>query len=190
MLALERWDDMAPPVRRWAEGLAPSTVWMLPGSAAGLTRTVQSILVEADRWRTERGAERLCVYHNRRIAGAAPEPVSQVLLPVPPGYLRDLAARPWPTRRIPDHRMETAPLLSWLIREHLLVSLFRAGAESLASEHAARLAAMKGAERNIEERLDDLTADYRRRRQDAITTELMDIVSGVEAMAGEDMGLG
>jgi F-type H+-transporting ATPase subunit gamma len=79
-------------------------------------------------------------------------------------------------------RMAPEALFSRLIREHLLVSLFRAGAESLASEHAARLAAMKGAERNIEERLEDLSAAHRRQRQEAITTELMDIVTGVEAM--------
>ncbi|MEZ5858070.1 MAG: F0F1 ATP synthase subunit gamma, partial [Geminicoccaceae bacterium] len=50
------------------------------------------------------------------------------------------------------------------------------------SEHATRLAAMQAAERNIEERLGEMNADYRRKRQDSITEELLDLVSGFEAL--------
>ena len=78
--------------------------------------------------------------------------------------------------------MAPGQLLSWLIRQHLFATVYHVGAQSLASEHASRLASMQAAERNIAERLDELTAAYRRTRQDAITTELMDIVSGAEAM--------
>ena len=48
-------------------------------------------------------------------------------------------------------------------------------AESLASEDASRLASMQNAERNIQERLDELTAHYHHVRQDSITAELLDI---------------
>lgn len=165
-----------------ADGVAAEEIFFLPGSAAGLTRTAQSILVCADRWRRSGGIGRIVVHHNRRVRGAAAEPVAQTLLPIPPAHLADLAARPWPARPIPDFRMAPRELFSWLVREHLLVSLIEAGAQSLASEHAARLAAMKAAERNIEELLDGLSAGYRRMRQDAITAEILDIVTGVEAM--------
>ena len=59
-------------------------------------------------------------------------------------------------------------------------------AEALASEHATRLAAMQSAERNIEERREDLTAAYRRKRQEKITRELMDVVAGYEAVGGRE----
>jgi F-type H+-transporting ATPase subunit gamma len=52
----------------------------------------------------------------------------------------------------------------------------------LASENAARLAAMQAAEKNIEERLTVLNAEYRQQRQNVITGELLDIVSGFEAL--------
>lgn len=55
------------------------------------------------------------------------------------------------------------------------------------SEHASRLAAMQSAEKNIEERVDDLENRYNRRRQSSLTEELMDITSGFVALA-EDGG--
>ena len=52
----------------------------------------------------------------------------------------------------------------------------------MASEQAARLASMQAAERNIEERLEEMQAQYRRRRQQAITEELLDVVAGFETL--------
>jgi F-type H+-transporting ATPase subunit gamma len=81
--------------------------------------------------------------------------------------------------------MDRERLFSALIHQYLFVSLYRAFAESLASENAARLAAMQNAERNIEERLGELNRQYHQQRQTAITSELLDIVSGFEALRGE-----
>jgi len=172
-----------------ARGVGVETAHMQPGSAAGLTRAAQAILVEADRWRAEAGIGRIEVFHNRRAEGAeggATEPVSAVLIPPPPETLRELAEREWPGRSLPDFRMEAGALFSWLIRERLLIGVARAAAHSLAGEHAARLAAMQAAERNIEERLETLSARRRRTRQTSITSELLDIVGGVEAMRRRD----
>jgi F-type H+-transporting ATPase subunit gamma len=69
-----------------------------------------------------------------------------------------------------------------LVREYLFVSLFRACAESLASENASRLAAMQRAENNIDELLEDLNRTFHRLRQSGIDEELFDVVSGFEAM--------
>lgn len=69
------------------------------------------------------------------------------------------------------------------MREYLFVSLQRAFAELLASENASRLASMQAAEGNIDETLSDLNSQYRRERQSTITSELLDIVSGFEALS-------
>jgi F-type H+-transporting ATPase subunit gamma len=71
-----------------------------------------------------------------------------------------------------------------LVREYLFVSLFRACAESLASENASRLAAMQRAEKNIDELLVDLNRAFHRLRQSGIDEELFDVVSGFEAQSG------
>lgn len=71
-----------------------------------------------------------------------------------------------------------------LIREYLFVSLFRACAESLASENASRLAAMQRADKNIDELLEDLNGTFHRLRQSGIDEELFDVISGFEALTG------
>ena len=76
-------------------------------------------------------------------------------------------------------------LLSALIREHLFIRLFSACTESLAGEHASRLMSMQVAEKNIQQRLESLTAIYRQQRQNQITEELLDVVSGFEALHGK-----
>ena len=64
----------------------------------------------------------------------------------------------------------------------MFVSLFRACAESLASENASRLAAMQRADKNIEELLAAFKSSFHRLRQSSIDEELFDVVSGFEAL--------
>ncbi len=73
-------------------------------------------------------------------------------------------------------------LFSSVVRQYLFVSLYRAFAESLKSENASRLSSMQAAQKNIEERLTELNSQHRHQRQSSITSELLDIVSGFEAL--------
>ena len=80
-------------------------------------------------------------------------------------------------------------LLAALVRQYLFVTLFRACAESLASEHAVRLLSLQGAERNIEGRLEELRGELWRLRQDLTTAEILDLNAGFLALAdGEAAG--
>jgi F-type H+-transporting ATPase subunit gamma len=63
------------------------------------------------------------------------------------------------------------------------LQLYQAILESLASEHSARMVAMRNASENAEALVDDLTLSYNRARQEAITKEIMDIAGGAEALA-------
>ena len=67
----------------------------------------------------------------------------------------------------------TPQTLKTLIREYLFVSLFKACAESLASENASRLAAMQRADKNIDELLAELNRTFHRLRQSGIDEELV-----------------
>jgi F-type H+-transporting ATPase subunit gamma len=73
-------------------------------------------------------------------------------------------------------------LLQVLVPQALEFTLYRALLENQAGEHAARMAAMENATRNTEELIGSLTLQYNRARQAAITKELMEIVSGAEAL--------
>ena len=83
-------------------------------------------------------------------------------------WRRDLTAIPWPTGNLPEVMNDSELTLRALVREYLFVSLFRACAESLASENASRLAAMQRAEKNIDELLEGLNQTFHRLRQSGI----------------------
>jgi F-type H+-transporting ATPase subunit gamma len=84
------------------------------------------------------------------------------------------------------HHLEAGVLPRRLIDELLLAELMLALTESFANENAARLAIMQAADQNIADKLDKLMLQGRQLRQDAITSELLDIVSGSEAVARLD----
>jgi F-type H+-transporting ATPase subunit gamma len=79
---------------------------------------------------------------------------------------------------------DAATLLDRLLRQYLATVIDRAFLESIASEHGARMTAMENATVNASEMIDRLTLAMNRARQAAITTELMEIVSGAEALKG------
>ena len=95
-----------------------------------------------------------------------------------------MSTAPWPTNNLPEVIGAVPATLRELVGEYLFISLFRACAESLATENASRLAAMQRAEKNIGELLEELNSKFRRTRQDADTDEeLFDVVSGFEALS-------
>lgn len=83
-----------------------------------------------------------------------------------------------------DYKYEPSKqeLLNEVLPRHFQVQLFRAVLESVAAEHGARMSAMDSATNNANEMVDNLTLDYNKARQAAITTELSEIVGGVESM--------
>lgn len=167
-------------------GLSPAGAFPVPGSVALITRLVGQVLlaVQAPGPGSEREAQGdvLMLFYNRP-SGAGYEAVSQRLLPLDERWQRELAGRPWPAQQRPEVLGTGPEVLRAFIREHLFVSLFRASAESLASENASRLAAMQRADRNIGELLTALGARFHRIRQSGIDEELFDVVAGFDAMA-------
>lgn len=169
-----------------ASGHSVDRLFLQPGSVDGLRRLVQTVIVQIEGWTRDPGVGRVRVVHNRREGRSRAVAVTRDLLPVPEAHLRRLVTEGWPGPGLPFFRADPDRLLSWLVRQRLFVVLYRGLAEALASEHATRLAAMQNAERNIEDRREDLNAAYRRKRQETITGELLDVVSGFEAVGGPE----
>ena len=155
-----------------------------PGSTSGITPMVQDITILLEDWRFKRQIEHMYLFFNHYVSGATYRPMTVRLLPVDRQWLKNLEMKKWPSKTLPLFTMDWEALFRSLIREYLFVSLYRAFAESLASENASRLAAMQSAEKNIEERLEELFLHYHRQRQMTITEELLDIVAGFEALGG------
>ena len=158
----------------------------VPGSVTGITPIVQEIVLELEKWRQVRQIDQIWVFHNRPLSGATYSPHKLQLLPIDLAQLRHLQQTQWPSRTLPTFTMNQEHLISALFRQYFFVSLYRSCAESLASENASRLASMQIAEKNIEERLAELQAEFNNQRQTAITEELLDIVAGFEALTQVD----
>ena len=154
-----------------------------PGSADGITGTVASILVTTEAWQEEHGVEAVWLFYNRHAGKGRYEPAELQLLPVDPERFQRAEEVAWPTRVLPTFSMDADALLSALLRQYLFVALSRACAESLASEHNARLVAMQSAGKNIDEAIETTRAEHRRLRQEQITAELLEVVTGYEASA-------
>jgi F-type H+-transporting ATPase subunit gamma len=157
--------------------------FQVPTGITGVTPAVQALLAEIERWNREYSLNHVFLFHSQQQSGAALRAQTVHLLPIDDQWLRRLRGTSWPTRVLPMSTMGWDPLFSALVGEYLFISLFRSFAESLASENASRLASMQGAEKSIEERLGVLNNRFHQRRQMAITEELLDIVSGFEALS-------
>jgi F-type H+-transporting ATPase subunit gamma len=155
--------------------------FFLPGSAAQITKTVQQILLKIDAWREQENVHYVYLFYNRHVGGSGYRPTGIELLPVSPRRFRRVQEQAWPSRSLPIFTMNQERLATSLLRQYFFMSIFRACAESQASEHSSRLSAMQAAERNLDERVEQVTNAFRRARQDAITAELLDVVTGFEA---------
>ena len=160
-------------------------LFTVPNSVKAIAPLLGQILVESESRRGQGEFVELHLFYNHPTSGAAYAPVNQRLLPLDETWRRKLAELPWPTKNLSEVIGGGTETLRALIREYLFVSLFRACAESLASENTSRLAAMERADKNIDELLEDLNGTFHRLRQSGIDEELFDVISGFEALSGE-----
>ncbi len=157
-------------------------VLAVPSSAQGIRRSVLDLQRRLMAWQEQEEMNHILLIHSRPLSGASFQPVMVPLLPLDAEWLQRIQKQPWPTKQLPLATMDHDELFSSLVREYLFVSIYRAFAESLASENASRLASMQAAEKTIAERLKELTSLYHQQRQMTITSELLDIVAGFEAL--------
>jgi F-type H+-transporting ATPase subunit gamma len=168
------------------EGRKPELRFSLPSSLAAVDVRVLEIVSRIESWHREKGFERLFLFHNTTRKAGGYEPVSSRLLPLDRPWAEGYFRREWPRRNIPQIYLDREIFFGRLFSQYLYIGLYRAFGQSLAGENAARLASMHSAEKNIQEMEEKLITTYRQQRQNEITEELFDIVSGFTAMTAED----
>ena len=170
------------------EGIAPGASLLPPANTDGLIRLASQLVARLDGVRAHAGTQDLAaaLIYTQRGAHGVQSPVAQALLPLDPGMLKALAVRPWTSRSLPQFSMPASDLLASLVRNLVFATLYRAAAEALVTENAARLARMQQAEQSVDEKLEDLKSETRSVRQSEITTELLDVIVGFEALKGRD----
>lgn len=154
----------------------------VPGTLNGMNELILNMLDALDYWDKAYHIRRVILFHNKPVTQSGFAPRLQRLLPLDKHWLMHLAERTWPTNNLPAYPPPARLLTASLIKQYLFVSLYRAGAESLAAEYGSRLAAMTSAEQKIKDHLAGLKILYRQVRQTAIDEELLDIRSGYESV--------
>lgn len=165
--------------------LSINKIFPVPTSVQAITPLVGEMLIECEKYLSEYGPSELYLFYNKTEAesDSTYSAVAQRLLPLDEKWRNQISKLSWPSVNLPEVIGDNASTLSALIREYIFISLFRACAESLASENLARLAAMTRADKNISELLEKLNHTYHRLRQDSIDEELFDVLSGYESLS-------
>ncbi len=133
----------------------------------------------------EAGEFDVCTIYYARFQSAISQIVTaQQLIPFAPveGDGAEAAASGGDSLAVYDYEPTEEEILAALLPRNLAVQLFRALLENNASEHGARMTAMDNATRNAGDMIDNLTLTYNRTRQAVITSELIEIISGAEAL--------
>jgi F-type H+-transporting ATPase subunit gamma len=147
----------------------------------GVPETIRHLTAELYRWIARGDIARVEVMfaHHRQGTGTMID--RMLLFPV------DLMPfAPAQARQPPLHNLAPATILEKLIADYVFGLLTEAAIEALASENAARFAAMDSAHENVSKKLEELHQDARQARQDETTTELLDLVTGAEALRRAD----
>ena len=123
--------------------------------------------------------DKIILVHNGYVSMIAQEIREDQLLPVDTSNLELNSTSTSELEVEPD---DDDTLLDALVKRYIEYTMYYSLIDSLAAEHSARMQAMDAATTNAKEMVKELTVKYNKARQEAITTELIEIISGVESM--------
>jgi F-type H+-transporting ATPase subunit gamma len=132
------------------------------------------------------------IFYNRYFSAMTQEVTRETLLPLQRATLledddegdSEESAEDAQKRALVEYEPDPEEILGRLVPDYVEVSIYRALLESTASEHGARMTAMRNASENASTLIDDLTLEMNRARQAEITQEIMEVVAGAEGLAG------
>jgi F-type H+-transporting ATPase subunit gamma len=148
--------------------------------AAAIARKLSELFVE-------REVDRVVLIYNHFVSPLTQAVVVEDVLPIPRQALEEEEEKSaYEIALEGDFIYEPEPeiILERLLPAYLETTIFRALLESAASEHGARMTAMRNASQNVDELVERLTLDMNRARQAEITQELLEVVAGADALAG------
>lgn len=151
--------------------------WTTYETAAGIARDL------SERYATGEVDEVVLVF-SELVSTMTQTPIAACLMPLSAGAQNASDSKDSTGSEKLAHTIEPSPehVLALLAPMAIEVEVFRALLENQAGEHAARMTAMESATRNTEELIEQLTLDFNRARQAAITSELVEIVTGAQAL--------
>jgi len=172
-------------IKLQGQGAKIDHLFTMASSVKGIAPLAQSIVIKIDELQTKTNAKHVFLFHNRKTERTIAVPQAIKLLPIDKEFLQEIMGREWKTNQTPLHTGSSKAMFSSLVKQLLFIRIHRAIAESLASEHMTRMIGMQAAEKNIDEHLETMNLAYQQRRQEDITEELLDVISGAEALKKE-----
>lgn len=159
-------------------------VLFTPANADGLARLAGELVTQVDAIRStaSAGAVSIELLYTSRLSNGEHEVRDERLLPLSPELVEKLQNEPYESVSLPWMRESSDTLFASLVRHFLFAGIYRAAADAMAAENAARLARMQQAERAVDDQLQLLADQTRSARQTQITEELMDVIVGFEAL--------
>jgi F-type H+-transporting ATPase subunit gamma len=145
--------------------------------AVAIARTVADLFVE-------REVDRVVMVYNHYVSPLTQTVSVEDVLPIPRTLLEEEEKSAYEIALEGDFIYEPEPeeILARLLPTYLETTVYRALLESAASEHGARMTAMRNASKNAGELIDRLTLDMNRARQSEITQEILEVVAGADAL--------
>jgi len=165
------------------EEMAIAEHYHLPSSPVAISDLIYEIVEKFALLYETKRIDTFYVFFNRLERVGAYSSTMEQVLPLAPQYGEDKRSQLWPNRCHPMIGVNHALFFKQLFKQHIFGTIYKAFSQSLASENGARLAAMQAAEKNILEMEEDLQGRFRETRQNTITDELLDIISGFEALS-------
>ncbi|MBR4927533.1 MAG: F0F1 ATP synthase subunit gamma, partial [Alphaproteobacteria bacterium] len=154
----------------------------ISNSLKEIASIASSVLMKINDILSHKETTQVLVFYNHRPNGQIQTPTMAQLMPLPYEELLKFKKQKWEGKSFPMIPEDRHSLILRLMLEYLTVVLSGGLTASLAAEHYARMVNMQQAEKNIDKSLEDMNLAYQQARQTQITDELIDIVSGAEAM--------
>jgi F-type H+-transporting ATPase subunit gamma len=136
------------------------------------------------------GVDQVEIFYNGYISPLSQQVRRETLLPLQRATLLDEESQDEDSdddhrhRALVEYEPDPEQILGRLVPDYVEISIYRALLESTASEHGARMTAMRNASENAGTLIDDLTLQMNRARQAEITQEIMEVVAGAEGLSG------
>lgn len=154
----------------------------LSNSVKIVNTLAESIILNINTAMSREKISHVYVFFHQHIKNQPVSTESRQIFPINTKNMQNLKNKPWATNNIPLITLSPEKMFSALVREILLIAFSSLLNHSLAAEHWTRMTNMQNAEKNIDENLAELDKQYQQKRQEQITEELIDVVSGAAAL--------
>lgn len=151
---------------------------IFPNLTNNLSNTIYEILNTIDNEILSNNIGKVFLYYTANDETVHGSLTKDILIPVNIKLFKNLKNKVWITNNIPYWQIDTKTLILDLLRQYIFLSINNALINSIASEQKNRLITLQNAEKNINDLMKTKTLQYNQKRQNIITSELIDIVTG------------